>query len=196
MSGAAEPEWAMATILFADIRGFTSFADRTTAREAVGYLNEFFEVVVPIVKAAGGEVNQLLGDGLLAVFTAPDHADGALAASRRMLNEVDERLGERCRIGIGLNSGLVLIGTIAAGGLNRLSVIGDPVNVASRVQDATRDLGEALLLTEATRVLLDGDHPTLGPRGALNLKGKANPIAVYAPEPDPVTLLGRSERRK
>jgi adenylate cyclase len=185
----------MATILFADIRGFTSFADRATAREAVDYLNDFFEVVVPIVTTKGGEVNQLLGDGLLAVFTASDHADGALAAARGMLAEVDARFGERCRIGVGLNSGLVLIGTIAAGGLNRPGVIGDPVNVASRVQDATRELGEALLLTEATRALLDGQRPALEPRGALALRGKAKPTRVYALGPDPVTLPGRKQRR-
>jgi len=60
-------------------------------------------------------------------------------------------------------------------------VIGDPVNVAARVQDATRDLGEPLLLTEATRRLLEGEQQTLDPRGELALKGKAQPVPVYAP---------------
>ena len=74
VSASVEPEWAMVTVLFVDIRGFTSFADRATAREAVDYLNEFFGLVVPIVTEHGGHANKLLGDGLLAVFGAPTPA--------------------------------------------------------------------------------------------------------------------------
>jgi adenylate cyclase len=186
MSGRVEPEWAMVTIAFVDIRGFTTFADRATAREAVDYLNEFFGVTVPVVLRHGGSVNKLLGDGLLGVFGAPaplpDHAAHALAAATDLLSTVEASFGERCRIGIGLNSGLVLVGTIGGGELTELGVIGDPVNVAARVQDATRDLGEPLLLTEATRCLLDeGADAPVEPRGVLALKGKREPVSVYAP---------------
>ena len=187
MSARVEPEWAMVTVLFVDIRGFTSFADRATAREAVEYLNEFFELVVPIVTAHGGHANKLLGDGLLGVFGAPercpDHADRALAAAQDMLASVESRFGERCRIGIGINSGLVLVGTIGGGDLTEFGVIGDPVNVAARVQDATRELGEPLLLTEATRCLLESADTDLEPRGSLRLKGKAEPVEVYGVGP-------------
>jgi class 3 adenylate cyclase len=188
-----EPEWAMVTVAFVDIRGFTTFADRSTAREAVDYLNEFFDAAVPVIVQHEGQVNKLLGDGLLAVFASPDHADRAVAAATDLLDAVDARLGERCRIGIGLNSGLVLVGTIGTGEVVELGVIGDPVNVAARVQDATRDLGEPVLLTEATRALLEGDRQ-LRPCGTLSLRGKTRPIEVYAL--DPVTLSGRSTRRK
>lgn len=183
MSARIEPEWEMVTVLFVDIRGFTSFADRSTAREAVEYLNEFFGLVVPIVAAHGGHVNKLLGDGLLGVFGAPsrcpDHADRALAAAQEMLASVESHLGERCRIGIGINSGLVLVGTIGGGDLTEYGVIGDPVNVAARIQDATRTLREPLLLTEATRCLLEDAAKTLETRGSLRLKGKSEPVAVY-----------------
>jgi len=189
-----EPEWAMVTVAFADIRGFTSFADQATAREALAYLNEFFGVVVPVIQSHGGHVNHLLGDGLLAVFDMPDHADRALAAACAMLAAIDDRLGERCRIGIGINSGLVLIGTIAAAGLDEVSVIGDPVNVASRVQDATRDFGEPLLVTEATRLLLEGEHPELVARGTLALRGKMNRVGVHGLAEGFVTLPGRPGR--
>jgi adenylate cyclase len=174
-----EPEWAMVTVAFVDIRGFTSFADRATAREAVDYLNEFFAAAVPVVERHGGAVNKLLGDGLLAVFRMPDHADRALVTSIDLLAAVEGRF----RIGIGLNSGLVLVGTIGGGGCSELGVVGDPVNVSARVQDATRELGEPLLLTEATRVLLDESDAPLEPRGVLPLKGKHEPVAVYAPRP-------------
>lgn len=177
------PEWAMVTALFADIRNFTAYADRSTAHEAVDYLNAFFAVAIPIVERRRGYVYQLLGDGMLAVFGAPaqlpDHADRALAAGVEMLGAVDERFGDRCRIGIGINSGLVVVGTIGAGAHRRLGVIGDPVNVASRVESATRDLGEPLLVTEATRCLLDAGAPALEQCGDLLLKGKSRRVAVH-----------------
>ena len=173
----------MATIAFVDIRGFTTFADRSTAREAVALLNEFFEVTVPIVGKHGGSVNKLLGDGLLGVFGAPeplpDHADRALASAEEMLEAVNSHFGERCQIGIGVNSGLVLVGAMGGGGFEELGVVGDPVNVAARVQDATRELGLPLLLTESTLRLLEQDPARLKARGKLALKGKAKPVSVY-----------------
>ncbi len=178
----------MVTVMFVDIRDFTTYADRATAREATDYLNEFFEVAVPVVGEHGGHVNKLLGDGLLGVFGAPaplpDHADRALAAGIAMLERVEARMGERCRIGIGLNSGLVLVGTIGGHGYSELGVIGDPVNVAARVEAATRDLDQPLLLTEATRCLLETSDPALRvtPCGSVTLKGKAEPVPVHALE--------------
>ena len=184
----SDPEWAMVSILFVDIRGFTSLADRQTSRFAADYLREFFDLVVPVVTAHDGEVNQMLGDGLLAVFRTSDHADRAVAAGTAMIAATEVQ--NRYRIGVGINSGLVLMGMMGGGGMMRFGLVGDPVNVAARVQDATRDLEEPLLLTEATRVLLDGDHPGLISRGALELKGKSAPVAVYA-----VTNPGRTGRR-
>ncbi len=189
MSARVEPEWAMVTVAFVDIRGFTTFADRAPAREAVDHLNGFFELAVPVVERHGGSVNKLLGDGLLAVFSMPDHADRALAASLDMLAAVDGRYG----VGIGLNSGLVLVGTIGGGGHCETGVVGDPVNVSARVQDATRELREPLLLTDATRALLESSDVELEPRGELALKGKRRPVAVFAPS---VTLPGRPPLRK
>jgi adenylate cyclase len=119
----------------------------------------------------------------------PDHADRALAASLDVLATVHARY----RIGIGLNSGLVLVGRIGGGGHCETGVIGDPVNVSARVQDATRELAEPLLVTEATRALLEASDLVLKPRGELSLRGKREPVAVYAPV---VTLPGRPPRRK
>jgi adenylate cyclase len=189
MTAPAEPEWAMVTVAFVDIRGFTTFADRSTAREAVDHLNGFFELAIPVVERHGGSVNKLLGDGLLAVFAMPQHADRALAASLDTLAAVDGHY----RIGIGLNSGLVLVGRIGGGGHCETGVVGDPVNVSARVQDATRELGEPILLTEASRALLETPGVELEPRGDLSLRGKRKPVPVYAPL---VTLPGRPARRK
>jgi class 3 adenylate cyclase len=179
---AVNGEDALVTVLFVDIRDFTPFADRATAREAVALLNEFFGVAVPVLEEYGGRVQAFLGDGLLGVFGAPeplpDHADRGVAAAREIVASVEAHFGDRCRVSVGVNSGLVIVGTIGGGSRFELGVIGDPVNVAARVEQATRQTGDSVLVTEATRCLLERDG--LVPRGAIELKGKPAPVAVYA----------------
>jgi adenylate cyclase len=178
-----EGEDVEVTVLFVDIRDFTAFAERSTARETVAYLNDFFGLVVPIVERHRGHPNKFIGDGLMGVFGAPerlsDHAGCALAAAREMAAAVEERYGSSLRVGIGLNSGPVSVGSVGGGGRLEFTVIGDAVNVASRVEHLTRETGDAILLTEATRCLLD-DAEDLDPRGDVTLKGKSDPIPVYA----------------
>ena len=175
-------EDALVTVLFVDIRDFTPFADRVTAREAVALLNEFFGVVVPVLEEHGGRVQSYLGDGVLGVFGAPeplpDHADRGVAAARAIVAAVEAHFSDRCRVSVGVNSGLVIVGTIGGGSRFDLGIIGDPVNVAARVEQATRRTGDSVLVTEATRCLLE--HDGLVPRGAIELKGKPAPVAVYA----------------
>ena len=176
-------EDAMVTVLFVDIRDFTRFADSATARQAVALLNEFFGVVVPVLEAHGGHANKYLGDGVLGVFGAPvaqpDHADRGVAAAGAIAAAVRERFGDRCRVSVGVNTGLVLVGTVGGGSHFELGIIGDPVNVAARVEQATRRTGDAVLVTEATRCMLERENG-LVPRGLVELKGKAAPVPVYA----------------
>ncbi len=179
-----EGEETEVTLAFVDIRDFTSFAERASAREAVAYVNEFLELVVPVVTRHGGHANKFVGDGLLAVFGAPvrlpDHADRALAAAAEMATCVRERFHDRLRIGIGVSSGPVLAGTVGGGGKLDFTVIGDAVNVASRVEEATRATGDTVLFTEATRALLSHEKLPLEPRGAISLKGRSDPVRIYA----------------
>jgi class 3 adenylate cyclase len=167
-----------------DIRDFTSFAEQASAREAVAYVNDFLELVVPIVTDHGGHANKFIGDGLLAVFGAPvrlpDHADRAVAAAAEMAASVRERFGDRLRVGVGVNSGPVLAGTVGGGGKLDFTVIGDPVNVAARVEEVTRATGDSVLITEATRGLLSDHARRLEPRGAISLKGRKDPVRIYA----------------
>jgi adenylate cyclase len=171
------------TVLFLDVRGFTRFAERAPAPEVVRTLNDLFSIAVPIVAGSGGQVDKFVGDGLMAVFGAPrrlgDHADRALAAAREIAAAVEDRFGSDLQIGIGLNSGRVVAGSIGAAGRLEFSVIGDTVNVAARVEAATRETGDAVLLTERTRELLrnPGD---LERRRELVLKGRSAPVVVYA----------------
>jgi adenylate cyclase len=179
-----EGEDVEVTVLFVDIRDFTSFAERSTARETVAYLNDFFGLVVPIVERTHGHANKFIGDGLMAVFGAPerldDHAARALEAACAIAVAVEERYGpDSLRVGIGLNSGPVSVGSVGGGGRLEFTVIGDAVNVAARVEHLTRETGDTILLTEATRCLLP-DADELEPRGEVALRGKSDPIPVYA----------------
>jgi adenylate cyclase len=180
-----EGEQVEATMLFVDIRNFTAFAESASAREAVAHLNDFFGLVVPCVLETRGHANKFIGDGLLAVFGAPDrhsdHADCALEAGERIADIVRERYGDDVQIGIGINSGPVVVGTVGGGGRLEFTVIGDPVNVAARVEEATRETGDTVLVTESTRALLDERwRGRLEERGSMPLKGKSEPIPLYA----------------
>ena len=172
------------TVLFVDVRDFTPFAERSSARETVAFLNEFFDLVVPVLLEYGGHANKFVGDGLLGVFGAPerfaDHADRALEAACHIAAAVDRRFGGSVLIGIGLNSGPVAVGSVGGGGRLEFAVIGDPVNVAARVEKATRETGDAVLLTEATRCLLTRPAVPLQERGEIDLKGKSDPVPLYA----------------
>jgi class 3 adenylate cyclase len=175
---------AEATILFVDIRDFTPFAERSSARETVAQLNEFFDLVVPVVLEHGGHANKFLGDGLLCVFGPPegarDHADRALGAACAIASAVERRFGDELRVGVGLNSGPVVVGSVGGGGRLEFAVIGDAVNVAARVESCTRETGDVVMLTEATRCLLENSGIELEPRGELDLKGKSDPVKMYA----------------
>ena len=171
--------------MFVDVRDFTPLAERSSARETVAFLNDFFDTVVPVVRRHGGHANKFLGDGVLAVFGAPerhpDHADRALAAAGDIMAALERRFGSEVRVGIGLNSGPVVVGSVGGGGRLEFTVIGDAVNVAARVEAATRETGDTVLLTEATRCLLDGSqNGHLEVRGELPLNGKSEPVGLYA----------------
>jgi class 3 adenylate cyclase len=180
-----EGEEMEVTVLFLDIREFTAFAERSSAREVVSRLNEFFGEVVPVLVRHGGHANKFVGDGLLGVFGAPDrlrdHADRAMAAALEIAALVRERYGDGLRIGIGVNSGPVVAGTVGGGGHVEFTVIGDAVNTAARVEEVTRQTGDEVLLTEATRCLLSQGFGGFEERPTVMLKGKTERVALWAP---------------
>jgi adenylate cyclase len=170
------------SVLFTDVRNFTAYAETADAREVVTHLNELYSEIVPIVRRHGGHANKFIGDGLLAVFGAPDrrpdHARRAVAAGRDIVESIRSHGGE-FRIGVGINSGNVIAGTIGGGGRVDFTVIGDTVNTAARVESATRDTGDDLLITDATRSRIDDDDDWIE-RPAVQLKGKSQPVRIYA----------------
>jgi adenylate cyclase len=141
----------------------------------------------PVIHAHGGHVDKYVGDGLLAVFGAPrrhgEHADQALAAALEIAAAADEEFADKIAIGIGLNSGLVVAGNIGGAGRLEFSVIGDSVNVAARVEAATRETGDTVLVSGPTRALLsDAVASTLEERPAVPLKGKTQSVSLFAPK--------------
>jgi class 3 adenylate cyclase len=173
------------SVLFLDIRDFTAFAERSRAREVVTTLNRFWEVVVPAVRAYGGHANKFIGDGLLAVFGAPervpDHADRAVQAGMDMVRRVRAEYAGEIRVGVGVNSGPVVAGTIGGGGRLEFTVIGDTVNTAARVERVTRTTSRDMLITRATHGLLDRDHGGFEECERAQLKGKTEEVVLYAP---------------
>ena len=178
-------EDAMVTVLFVDIRDFTRFADQATAREAVGAAQRVLRR-----RRAGASRRT-------AAWRTSSSATGCWACSARRCrcpttptaawppparSSRPSRPTSASAAGssVGVNSGLVLVGTIGGGSRYELGIIGDPVNVAARVEQATRRTGDDVLVTEATRCLMERDG--LEPRGTLELKGKDAPVAVYALE--------------
>jgi adenylate cyclase len=170
------------TVMFVDIRDFTPFAESNSAEDTVARLNALFEIVVPAVVDAGGHVNKFLGDGALAVFGAPNelagHADAAVSAAQWIAGRVAERFGGGLRIGVGINTGSVIAGTIGGGSKLEFTLIGDTVNVAARVEQLTKTTGDTILLTEQTAKALSGQAGLLD-RGAHELKGKAAPARIF-----------------
>lgn len=173
------------TVLFCDMRDFTAYAANLEAKEVVGTLNRLFEVAVPIVARYGGHIDSFEGDGFLAVFGAPeqylDHPDRAVGAAWELVRAVNDRsaAGDGVRIGVGINTGLVVAGAIGGAGRLTFSVIGDAVNVAARVEAATREIGnEPVLVTEATMRRL-GPGFDFADRGLHQLRGVTEPVHLY-----------------
>ena len=172
-----------ASILFLDVRGFTKFAERAAAHEVVECLNELYEAVVPVIERHGGHANKFVGDGLLAVFGAPerhiDHAARAVAAACDIVQLVHEGVGGEFRVGLGVNSGRVVAGTIGGGRRRDYTVIGDPVNTAARVEAATRLTGDDILITESTLRALGSSGEEFEERPSVPLKGKTAEVRLY-----------------
>ena len=182
-----EGEEVDASILFLDVRDFTGFAASADAKEVVARLNALFEAAVPIIARHGGHVDKFIGDGLLAVFGVPnrfpDHPDRAVRAACELVRVINADDGPGLRIGIGVNTGRIVAGSIGGAGRLNFSVIGDPVNVAARVEAATRDLDENVLITAATAERLT-DAIQVAPRGSHRLKGLSEPVELFVPTVD------------
>jgi adenylate cyclase len=177
------------TILFTDIRSFTTISEKMAPQALVGLLNEYFTEMVGIVMSEDGVVDKYIGDAIMCVFGAPvpkpDDAVRAVRAAVRMrtaLVHLNERLATRglgpLRTGIGIHTGEVVAGNIGSEARMEYTVIGDPVNVASRLESNTKDLGVNVLISDDTWELVK-DHIDAQPVKELTVKGRARPVMTY-----------------
>ncbi|MFP2910395.1 adenylate/guanylate cyclase domain-containing protein [Pyxidicoccus sp. 3LFB2] len=185
-----QPVQREVTILFSDIRDFTTLSETLQPREVLELLDEYFGHMTHIVLARDGIVNKFLGDGMLACWGVPDehenHAELAMRAALDMrakleeLNAHRERHGQpRLRIGIGLHTGVVAAGMLGGAEQHEYTVIGDAVNLASRVEGLTKSLGVDILVSEST--WQKGGGRFVGERlGETHVKGRREPVVVYA----------------
>jgi len=144
-------------ILFADVRGFTALSERMSPYDVIYFLNRYFHLTNKVIESYGGYIDNYMGDGLIALFghdDAPDAAFRAVSAALTMLEEVQKRsrhfedlYGVSVRIGVGIHHGNVVVGMIGAGDRQRMTVIGDAVNFASRIESANKKFGTELLIS-------------------------------------------------
>jgi adenylate cyclase len=175
-------------VLFLDIRDFSRIAAERSAAEVVSYLNVLFGPLIRTVNEHGGIVNKFLGDGFMAVFGAPlpddSPCENAVAASRAILASVDSlaRAGTipATRVGIGLHTGEAVTGNVGSPERKEYTVIGDVVNLASRIEQATKTFGAQLLASEqVVRSLGEATRSGAEDLGPVELKGQPAPVRVY-----------------
>ena len=180
---------SVATVLFSDVRGFTTLAEQLGPQDTVAMLNEYFERMVDCISANGGMLDKFIGDAIMAVFGLPvaadDDEDRALRASVGMLRSLlewnrgrDQQGRPLVEIGIGLNTDVVVAGNIGSPKRMDYTIIGDGVNLAARLESACKRYGARLLLAEATAAKLRGVY-RLREADRVIVKGKTRPVSIF-----------------
>jgi adenylate cyclase len=195
------------TLLFSDVRGSTTIAEKVAPDVWIAQLNEYLSEMSDAIFVYDGYLDKFMGDGIMAMWNAfgnqPDHAELATKAAAQMLerlkalNEQWEGQEERVplQIGIGLHTGEAIIGNVGSYRRTQYTAIGDSVNAASRIEALTKEFKAQLLLSETTVELLGG-RVKLVELGEAELKGRAQPIRVYKPEGYPGEVIGRMQQRE
>ena len=187
------PEQLTATVVFGDLRGFTTFAEGRPIDEVVEALNTYLTLMSDAVLDHGGTLVDYMGDGIMAAFGAPvandDHADLALAAARAMAGEQIATFNawlsasgvvEPLRMGIGINSGPVLSASVGSPRRLDYAVIGDTTNTASRIESLTKELDHAVLFSEQTKEALSEVPDDAVALGEFEIRGRSGKMGLWA----------------
>jgi adenylate cyclase len=180
---------SVVTVLFADIRGFTSMSEKMSAQQVSEILNEYFTEIEPIITKHNGVINKFIGDAVMAIFGEPiqdkSHAQNAVKCAYAMLEKVRELQSKwvkegkpKIEIGIGINTGEVFVGNI--GSVNRMeyTVIGDTVNLASRLESYNKIYKTKLLISTSTYEEVKGFTDVIK-ISDVQIRGKANKMDIY-----------------
>lgn len=180
------------TVLFSDLRGFTSFSETQPAAKVIDVVNYYLNEMTEAILDAGGTLIAYMGDGIMAIFGAPleqdDHADRAVAAAQQMIGPRlahfnswlgEEGFGHSFQMGVGLNSGTVMAGNVGSEARVEYTALGDTTNTASRLEGMTKGSGHMLFIADSTRTRLKRDPPGLTPVGELEVRGRAAKLAVW-----------------
>ena len=185
-------ERKIVTVMFSDIRGFTTYSEKHTPEEVIEVLNQYLTIMSDVIAGFGGTLVAYMGDGIMAVFGAPtdqvDHADRALGAAEEMagsaLDRVNEILAERgdepFRIGIGLNSGPVMAGNVGSQRRMEYSTIGDTTNTAARLESMTKGSGHSIFVSDTVKGMLTRSRDDLVHVDRMVVRGKDEPVTVWS----------------
>lgn len=180
----------VATVMFTDIRSFTSIAEKLDPADTIELLNDYFALMFDAISGHGGTLNQMVGDGLMAVFGAPipneKHCEQAVRAALEMLDLLEvfnqEQVARdkvQLQIGIGIATGKVIAGYTGTQNRATYTCIGDTVNLASRIESHTKVAARPILIDKYTREGLS-EEIQIETLGALTFKGKKQPVEVFA----------------
>jgi adenylate cyclase len=181
------------TVLFSDIRGFTTLSEKGTPEDVVAQLNQLFTRMVAVVFAHRGTVDKFVGDMIMALYSAPlddaDHADHAVETALAMIRTLNEMNVEwqaqgkaTLDIGIGINTGDMVAGNIGSETIMSYTVIGDAVNLGARLESLNKEYGTRIIISESTRAALKGRYDIF-PLGDVTVKGKTKPVAIFEVKP-------------
>jgi adenylate cyclase len=181
------------TVLFSDVRGFTTFSETRPPEVVIDVLNRYLTDMTDVIMRHGGTLVAFMGDGIMAVFGAPprmeDHADRALAAAREMTGPALDRFndwlrgaghGEGFRIGVGLNTGTAMAGTVGSEDRFEYTVIGDTTNTASRLESMTKGTPHMIFLSDSTRARLRGEPNDLLRVEEMEVRGRAAKVVIWS----------------
>ena len=184
---ATEGEVQNVCVMFLDIRNFTSFSESRTPQEVVAYLNSLFDFMIDIVNRNHGIINKFLGDGFMAAFGAP-FSDGfdsrnAVKASKEILQKLKEEIEAGnilpTRVGIGLHTGEAVTGNIGSSQRKEYTIIGDVVNLASRIESLNKQFNSQFLISDTVKEALGDAGIETVSLGKVSVKGRAEPVEIF-----------------
>ncbi len=181
------------TVLFCDLRGFSTISETLPPEKVVAILNDYFEAMVEVIFNNNGTLDKFIGDGIMVIFGAPEddqdqeeHAVKTALGMQRELSRVAKKWeseGINLRIGVGVNSGPAVVGNVGSARRMDYTAIGDTVNLASRLESATKELGVGILISEYTYNALRGMF-RFQEMGSVTVKGRTEPVLTFTPLDD------------